>query len=90
MLGCLIPVGEALKEIGAAGLMGDAITVVATHLPGGPAVGFVLIASMLDPVPAPCRCGAGHRPIAASVAGYLGYGPDALLMAVARGRPATS
>ena len=33
MLGCLIPVGEAMKETGAAGLMADGLTVIAAQLP---------------------------------------------------------
>ena len=31
MLGCLIPVGEALKDTGAAGLMADVLTVLAAQ-----------------------------------------------------------
>lgn len=86
MLGCLIPVGEALKETGAAGLMGDALTVVAAHLPGSLAVGFMLIASMIvTPFLHHAAAVLVMGPVAASVAGSLGYGPDAFLMAVALG-----
>jgi len=86
MLGCLIPVGEALKETGAAGLIGDALTVVAAHLPGSLAVGFILIASMLvTPFLHHAAAVLVMGPVAASVAGNLGYGPDAFLMAVALG-----
>jgi len=86
MLGCLIPVGEALKETGAAGLMGDALTVVAGHLPGGLAVGFILLTSMLvTPFLHHAAAVLVMGPVATSVAGNLGYGPDAFLMAVALG-----
>ncbi len=86
MLGCLIPVGEALKETGAAGLVGDALTVVAAHLPGSLAVGFILIASMLvTPFLHHAAAVLVMGPVAASVAANLGYGPDAFLMAVALG-----
>jgi len=86
MLGCLIPVGEALKETGAAGLMGDALTLVARQLPGSLAVGFILIASMIvTPFLHHAAAVLVMGPVAASVAGSLGYGPDAFLMAVALG-----
>jgi di/tricarboxylate transporter len=86
MLGCLIPVGEALKDTGAAGLIGDALTVVAAQLPGSLAVGFILIASMLvTPFLHHAAAVLVMGPVAASVAGNLGYGPDAFLMAVALG-----
>ena len=47
MLGCLIPVGEALKDTGAARLMADGLTVVAAHLPAYLAVGLIMVVSML-------------------------------------------
>jgi di/tricarboxylate transporter len=86
MLGCLIPVGEALKDTGAAGLIGNALTLVAAHLPGSLAVGFILVTTMLvtpflHHAPAVLVMG----PVAASVAGNLGFGADAFLMAVALG-----
>ena len=46
MLGCLIPVGEALKDTGAAGLRADGLTLVVGYLSGNPAVGFILLACM--------------------------------------------
>jgi len=86
MLGCLIPVGEALKETGAAGLIGNALTVVAAHLPGGLAVGFILVTTMLvTPFLHHAAAVLVMGPVAASVAGNLGFGPDAFLMAVALG-----
>ena len=47
MLGCLIPVGEALKDTGAAGLMADGLTVIAAQLPAYLAVGLIMVVSML-------------------------------------------
>ncbi|WP_428485021.1 SLC13 family permease [Rhodopila sp.] len=86
MLGCLIPVGEALKETGAAGPMADALTVVAAHLPGALAVGLILLVSMLvTPFLHHAAAVLVMGPVAASVAGNLGYRPDAFLMAVALG-----
>jgi di/tricarboxylate transporter len=86
MLGCLIPVGEALKETGAAGLMGDALTVVAAHLSGLLAVGFMLLASMLvTPFLHHAAAVLVMGPVAAAVAHNLGFAPEAFLMAVALG-----
>ncbi len=47
MLGCLIPVGEALQSTGAAELLADALTAVATYLPPYGVVGLLLVVSML-------------------------------------------
>lgn len=86
MLGCLIPVGEALKETGAAGLVGNVLTMVAAHLPGSLAVGFILLVSMLvTPFLHHAAAVLVMGPVAAAVAGNLGYSPDAFLMAVALG-----
>jgi len=86
MLGCLIPVGEALKETGAAGLMADALTVVAAHLPSLLALGFILVASMLvTPFLHHAAAVLVMGPVAAAVARNLGYAPEAFLMAVALG-----
>jgi di/tricarboxylate transporter len=86
MLGALIPVGESLQTTGAAGLVGNGLTVVAAHLPGGLAVALVLLTSMLvtpflHHAPAVVVMG----PIAAILARNLGFMPDAFLMAVALG-----
>jgi len=86
MLGSLIPVGEALKETGAAGLIGNVLTVVAAHLPGSLAVGFILVTTMLvTPFLHHAASVLVMGPVAAAVAGNLGFGPDAFLMAVALG-----
>jgi di/tricarboxylate transporter len=86
MLGALIPVGESLQATGAAGLIGNGLTIIAAHLPGGLAVALVLLTSMLitpflHHAPAVVVMG----PIAAILARNLGFMPDAFLMAVALG-----
>jgi di/tricarboxylate transporter len=86
MLGCLIPVGEALNETGAAKLIADALAVVAGHLPGVMAVGFILLVSMLvTPFLHHAAAVLVMGPVAAQVASQLGLGVDAFLMAVALG-----
>jgi di/tricarboxylate transporter len=86
MLGCLIPVGEALKETGAAGLLADGLTVLAAHLPLSLAVGMIMIVSMLvTPMLHHAAAVLVMGPVAAAVAKNLGVGPDAFLMAVAFG-----
>ncbi len=86
MLACLIPVGEGLKETGAAGLIGDGLTLVAAHLPGVLAVGLVLVVSMLvTPLLHHAAAVLVMGPVAAALAKNLGFHPDAFLMAVALG-----
>ncbi len=86
MLGCLIPVGEAVKDTGAAALMADGLTVVAGHLPGILAVGLILVVSMLvTPFLHHAAAVVVMGPVAAAVAKNLGYGVDPFLMAVAFG-----
>ena len=86
MLGCLIPVGEALKDTGAAGLMADGLTVLAAQLPAYLAVGLIMVVSMLvTPLLHHAAAVLLMGPVAAAVAKNLGLGPDAFLMAVAFG-----
>ena len=86
MLGCLIPVGEALKDTGAAGLMANGLTVIAAQLPVYLAVGLILVVSMLvTPMLHHAAAVLVMGPVAAAVAKNLGLGPDAFLMAVAFG-----
>jgi di/tricarboxylate transporter len=86
MLGSLIPVGEALKDTGAAALMADGLTVLAGHLPGTLAVGLILVVSMLvTPFLHHAAAVVVMGPVAAAVAANLGYGVDPFLMAVAFG-----
>jgi di/tricarboxylate transporter len=86
MLGCLIPVGESLRETGAAGLMADGLAHIAHHLPGLYAVGLILVVSMLvTPFLHHAAAVLVMGPVAAAVAHDLGYAADAFLMAVALG-----
>ena len=86
MLGCLIPVGEALQHTGAAGLMADGLTVLAAQLPAYLAVGLIMVVSMLvTPLLHHAAAVLVMGPVAAAVAKNLGFGPDAFLMAVAFG-----
>ncbi len=86
MLGCLIPVGEALKDTGAAKLMADGLTVLATHLPDYLAVGLIMVVSMLvTPLLHHAAAVLLMGPVAAAVAKNLGLAVDPFLMAVAFG-----
>ena len=86
MLGSLIPVGEALKDTGAAALVADLLTLVAAHLSGLFAVGFMLLVSMLvTPFLHHAAAVLVMGPVAAAVAHNLGFAPEAFLMAVALG-----
>ena len=86
MLGCLIPVGEALKDTGTSKLLADGLTVLASGLPGYLAVGLILVVSMLvTPLLHHAAAVLLMGPVAAAVAKNLGLAPDAFLMAVAFG-----
>jgi di/tricarboxylate transporter len=86
MLGCLIPVGEALKDTGAANLMADGLTLLAAQLPAYLAVGLIMVVSMLvTPLLHHAAAVLLMGPVAAAVAKNLGLAPDAFLMAVAFG-----
>jgi di/tricarboxylate transporter len=86
MLGCLIPVGEALKDTGASGLLADGLTVLAAHFSGLLAVGLLMVVSMLvTPLMHHAAAVLVMGPVAAAVAKNLGFAPDAFLMAVAFG-----
>ncbi len=86
MLGCLIPVGEALKDTGAASLLADGLTVLAAQLPAYFAVGLILVVSMLvTPLLHHAAAVLLMGPVAAAVAKNLGINADPFLMAVAFG-----
>jgi di/tricarboxylate transporter len=86
MLGCLIPVGEALKDTGAAKLMADGLTIFAAQLPAYLAVGLIMVVSMLvTPLLHHAAAVLLMGPVAAAVAKNLGLGVDPFLMAVAFG-----
>jgi di/tricarboxylate transporter len=86
MLGCLIPVGESLRETGATDLIAAGLHHVAVGLPGFWAVGLILVVSMLvTPFMHHAAAVLVMGPVAAAVAHGLGFAPDAFLMAVALG-----
>jgi di/tricarboxylate transporter len=86
MLGCLLPVGEALKETGATALIGNMLSATAEHLTPTMAIALILAASMLvTPFLHHAAAVLVMGPVAASVAQNLGYAPDPFLMAVALG-----
>jgi di/tricarboxylate transporter len=86
MLACLIPVGEGLKDTGATALIAGGLTHASAHLPGYAAVGLVVLAAMLlTPLLHHAAAVIVLGPVAAAVAGNLGYSADPFLMAVALG-----
>lgn len=86
MLGCLIPVGEALKETGAAARVADLLSLSAQHLPGYATIGLILLVSMLlTPFLHHAAAVLVLGPIAGAVAAHLGLRTEPFLMAVALG-----
>ncbi len=86
MLGCLLPIGEALKDIGVTQIVATQLTALASHLAPILALGFVLMVSMLvTPVMHHAPAVIIMGPIAAQLAKSLGYNADPFLMAVALG-----
>ena len=86
MLGCLIPVGEGLKDTGATALIARGLTHAATQVPGYAAVGLVVLAAMLlTPLLHHAAAVIVLGPVAAAMATNLGYRTDPFLMAVALG-----
>lgn len=86
MLGCLLPVGEALKDTGATALIGNILTAATEHVSPTTAIALILTASMLvTPFLHHAAAVLVMGPVAASVAQNLGYAPDPFLMAVALG-----
>jgi di/tricarboxylate transporter len=86
MLGCLIPVGEGLRETGATGLVAGALTRAAHGLPGPLSLTLVMALSMvLTPLLHHAAAVLVLGPVAAAVAANLGDRPEPFLMAVALG-----
>ncbi len=86
MLACLIPVGEALHETGAANLLADGLTLIAGHVPAACAVGLLLVIAMVvTPFLHHAAAVLVIGPVAAALAHNLGFAPEAFLMAVALG-----
>ena len=86
MLGCLIPVGEGLKETGATDVVAQVLSTWAANLPGIYALGLMVVASMiLTPFLHHAAAVLVLGPVAAVLATNLGYNMDPFLMAVALG-----
>jgi di/tricarboxylate transporter len=86
MLGCLIPVGEAIKDTGAAHLVAGALSAGAQNLPGYATVGLILLTSMLlTPFLHHAAAVLVLGPVAGAVAVALGFRPEPFLMAVELG-----
>lgn len=86
MLGCLIPVGEALKETGGTEHLSHALSAAAEFMPAWATLALVLATAMLvTPLLHHAAAVLVLGPVAASLAHNLGYQPDAFLMAVALG-----
>jgi di/tricarboxylate transporter len=86
LLGALIPIGQAVEQTGTAELIASALAGAAAHLPVYATLGAVLLATMLvTPVLHHAAAVLVMGPIAASLAGMLGYHLDPFLMAVAVG-----
>ena len=86
MLGCMIPVGEAVRETGGSALIAGWLAQLATALPPLGMLVLMMVASMLvTPVLHHAAAVLVMGPIAASLAGKLGLRMDPFLMAVAVG-----
>ena len=74
LLGCMIPIGEALKDTGAAALVGNVLTQFAQHLPAFAALGLVVaVAMLLTPLLHHAAAVVVLGPVAAALAANLGY-----------------
>jgi di/tricarboxylate transporter len=86
MFGALIPVSEALQATGAAELVADLLSGLATGLPPWGAVALIMAVAMaVTPFLNNAATVLVMAPIAAVFANRLGLDPDAFLMAVAVG-----
>ena len=86
MLGCLIPVGHALKDTGATDIIAGVLTQGASHMPPFLALAAILVTAMLvTPLLHHAAAVLVMGPVAATVASNLHYNVDPFLMAVAIG-----
>ena len=86
MIGCLIPVSDALRTTGATDLIAGWLSATASTLPAWGAVGLIMVAAMaVTPFLNNAATVLVMAPIAATFATGLGYRPEAFLMAVAVG-----
>ena len=86
MLGCLIPVSEAIRTTGGTDLIAGWLSSTASMLPPTGALVLIMVAAMaVTPFLNNAATVLVMAPIAASFATQLGFRPDAFLMAVAIG-----
>jgi di/tricarboxylate transporter len=86
MLGCLIPVSEAIRTTGGADLIAGWLSMIAGNLPGGWSLALIMVAAMaVTPFLNNAATVLVMAPIGAAYATQLGYKPDAFMMAVAIG-----
>jgi di/tricarboxylate transporter len=86
LLGCLIPVGEAVRQTGATDLIAGWISTLATGLPGFGVLGLVMLITMLlTPILHHAAAVIVMGPVAVALARQLGFAIDPFLMAVAVG-----
>ena len=86
LLGCLIPVSDAIRTTGGTELIAGWLSQVGHLLPGPAALAMVMVAAMLvTPFLNNAATVLVMGPVAASLAAQLGLGVDAFLMAVAIG-----
>jgi di/tricarboxylate transporter len=86
MIGCLIPVSDALRTTGGTELIAAWLSGTASTLPAWGAVALIMVAAMaVTPFLNNAATVLVMAPIAAGLASNLGYRPEAFLMAVAVG-----
>src|SRR5690606_28792573 len=86
MLGCLIPVSEAIRTTGGTDLIAGWLSMAAGNLPGLWSLVLIMVAAMaVTPFLNNAATVLVMAPIAAAYATQLGYRPDAFMMAVAIG-----
>jgi di/tricarboxylate transporter len=86
LLGCLIPVGEAVRETGATDLIAGAISALGHGMPAYAILGIVMVITMLaTPLLHHAAAVIVMGPVAAALATQLGCRIDPFLMAVAVG-----
>ncbi|MBT5239461.1 MAG: SLC13 family permease [Rhodospirillaceae bacterium] len=86
LLGCMIPVGEALDRTGAAGLIAQGIVAVTDQFPVVVALILVMVVTMtLSDIMNNAATAVVMAPISVQIAERLNSNPDAFLMAVAIG-----
>ena len=86
LLGCLIPIGQAVEQTGTAKLIATALSGAAVHLPDYAILAALLVVTMLiTPILHHAAAVLVMGPVAASLAQILGYRLDPFLIAVALG-----